>query len=145
MAKYIPLTQGLFSIVDDEDYEYLSQWKWYANRNYYTYYAMRHTTNKTGKNTTICIHTQLLGKKDNLYVDHIDGDGLNNQRSNIRHVTPSQNNENRHRHTSKSNTPTIQIKLSEEVNRKLRNEAIQYGISAKEYCIKILTEHVNNK
>ncbi len=39
--KEIPLTQGKISLVDDEDYERLNQFKWYPNWNGYTWYAKR--------------------------------------------------------------------------------------------------------
>ena len=41
MAKQIPLTQGYFATVDDEDYDFLSRWKWYARKDQKNFYAQR--------------------------------------------------------------------------------------------------------
>lgn len=91
--KQIPLSQGKFALVDDEDYEFLMQWKWCAHKEYNTYYAIRgrRALEKTGA-TKIKMHRQILGITDpKILVDHIDHNGLNNQRSNIRQCTHHQN------------------------------------------------------
>jgi len=97
--KIIPLSQGKFALVDDEDFEELSKHKWYACKNRNTYYARR-GTRINGKVKLIRMHQQLLGQKSGLVIDHHDGDGLNNQRHNIKHVTQRENLQNRHRNTS---------------------------------------------
>lgn len=89
--KEIKLTQGQFAIVDDEDYELVSSIKWYAQRvkrnNTFSYYA----DNRTGKNN-IRMHRIIMGVTDkNILVDHRDGNGLNNCRSNLRICTQAQN------------------------------------------------------
>lgn len=86
--KEIPLTQGRVVIVDDEDYEGLARYKWHALRSRRTWYACRDTQGKT-----LYIHRVILGAGVE-QVDHIDGDGLNNQRANLRLCTPSQNHTN---------------------------------------------------
>lgn len=79
-VKQIPLTKGLVAIVDDEDYERVSIFKWNAGHNERrTCYAQRATRDKT-----IMMHRFILGAQDEQEVDHIDGDGLNNQKSNLR-------------------------------------------------------------
>ena len=95
--KEIPLTQGKIALVDDEDYERVNSHKWYAGRDGRTFYAHRNTPIKDGKQITCIMHRFILGlgKGDGKYVDHIDHDGLNNQKSNIRIVTHSQNHMNR--------------------------------------------------
>ncbi len=90
MAKEIPLTQGLVAIVDDADYEYLSQFKWCARKAGNTYYAVRQENKRF-----ICMHIQIIGRRPGLEIDHIDGNGLNNRRSNLRFVTLRQNQQNR--------------------------------------------------
>jgi hypothetical protein len=87
-----------FALVDDEDYEYLRQWKWnfVATANGRTCYAVRGTKEPNGKQTSMFMHVVLLGKKEGYVTDHIDGNGLNNQRSNLRHVTVRQNAQNKH-------------------------------------------------
>lgn len=88
--KEIKLTQGRVTLVDDDDYEYLSQWKWRAHRDGCNWYAIRNVKIE-GKRTTIKMHQSLIGNKPGLVIDHIDGDGLNNQRSNLQHVRQKDN------------------------------------------------------
>jgi len=84
--KHIKLSRGLFAIVDDKDFERLSEFKWYASQKIPggVFYARN----------TYCgyMHRFLLGVTDTYtYVDHKDGDTLNNTRDNIRACTPGQN------------------------------------------------------
>jgi AP2 domain len=90
--KTITLTQGKVALVSDEDYLLVSQHKWHAARNY------AHTSVRiaNGKQTTLQMHRLILGVTDaNVLVDHADGDGLNNQRYNIRPATATQNQANK--------------------------------------------------
>ena len=94
--KLIPITQGYFVQVDDEDFERLSKVKWQASVRKYTVYAINTKTIERGKTTTIMMHRAILGVTDpKVYVDHRDGDGLNNCRINIRRCTPAENVQNR--------------------------------------------------
>ena len=94
--REIELTQGYVALVDDEDYERVNEFKWHAvkHKNNKSPYACRKKSIK-GKKTTILMHRFILGAKKGEYVDHIDRDGLNNQRSNIRICTQAQNCANR--------------------------------------------------
>lgn len=94
--KKIPLTQGKFALVDDEDFERINNFKWYANKSYTTntWYAER-TPIVNGKKINLRMHREILGiTKKQIYVDHIDHDGLNNQKLNLRKCTASQNQAN---------------------------------------------------
>ena len=83
----ISLTKGKFTIVDDADLSWLSQWKWYAHRGGKSkFYAARRE-----KGRTVLLHRELISVPAGLEIDHIDGDGLNNRRENLRVVTHSQN------------------------------------------------------
>ena len=88
--KKIQLSQGLFALVDNEDFEYLNQWKWSAQKSGLTYYAVRIV-----KKEKISMHRLLLGLADpKVLADHEDNNGLNNQRYNIRAANYTQNNSN---------------------------------------------------
>jgi hypothetical protein len=88
--KEISLTQGLFTQVDDENYDFLNQWRWHARVHKYTSYAARSIT-KNGKETVIHMHRLIMDTPNNLEVDHINFNGLDNRKSNLRNVTHSEN------------------------------------------------------
>lgn len=95
--KEIKLTQGKVALVDDEDFEYLNQWKWHARRGNcgYTFYAGRQVRVFANKQKLIHLHVAILGNpQKGMVCDHIDGNGLNNQRINLRYVTIRQNTQN---------------------------------------------------
>jgi len=94
-VKTIPLTQGQFAIVDNEDFALLSSWKWFAQKNVRTFYACRHVYVPDGPNQLVLMHRSLLQTPSGLLSDHIDGNGLNNTRINLRDATPLQNMMNR--------------------------------------------------
>lgn len=93
--KEIPLTQGKVALVDDEDYQLLSQHKWCAWRCGPRYYAVR--SGGYGK-PRIMMHRQILGLPNGLgkqdHVDHANRRTLDNRRSNLRRCNPSQNSAN---------------------------------------------------
>ena len=84
--KEIELTQGKVAIVDDEDYEWLSRWKWYYGNGY----AVRHSTRFLGRKH-IFMHREILGTPDGMETDHINRDCLDNRRENLRACNGSQN------------------------------------------------------
>lgn len=92
--KEIKLTQGKFAQVDDEDYEYLTQFKWHAEKCLKNVRASR-VIKINDKRKTIYMHRVIMKTPDNLQVDHIDHNGLNNQRYNLRNCTHKQNLSNR--------------------------------------------------
>ena len=87
--KKIPLTQNKFALVDDEDFETVSKFKWYAaKRGLRLFYAVR-----TDRQRKVYMHREILGLRPGGVWDghHFDGCGLNNQRSNLARATTSQN------------------------------------------------------
>jgi len=99
----IPLTrgkhadQGLFAVVDDED-AHLAEHEWYAvarpskaTGEILGWYALK------SSHQVISMHRMLLNAPANAVVDHVDGDGLNNRRSNLRIATYAQNSANTNR------------------------------------------------
>ena len=91
--REIPLSRGMVSIVDDEDYEtVVAAGPWYACPSRNTFYAHRNTPRPGGGRTTQQMHTLLTGWP---LADHANGNGLDNRRENLRPATSSQNAMNR--------------------------------------------------
>ncbi len=92
--RRIPLTQGQYAIVDPEDFERLNNHKWHVNRGANTYYACRFS--RIGKKrVSIKMHRQIINPPDHLFVDHINRNGLDNRKANLRPATRSQNSLNK--------------------------------------------------
>lgn len=93
--KKIPLTRGQFTLVDDADYDWLNGFKWLAKpgTNGKNFYAARSSERINGKQSEIKMHRLILGlkKNDGKECDHIDGNGLDNRRSNLRVCSHHQN------------------------------------------------------
>ena len=93
--KYIKLTQGKVALVDDSDYNWLNQHKWYAHKNQGNFYAVRRSirTNEKGKHFTISMHRQILrlGYGDKREGDHQNHNTLDNRRDNLRVCTHREN------------------------------------------------------
>jgi len=111
--KTIPLTRGKAALIDDEDYERVNQYKWTAKPRTrrgitYGWVARRNqwfgdpnvqTVMKSSKGDRIVngyyknlhLHRFIMNAPEGMVVDHIDGNGLNNQKSNLRICTHSQN------------------------------------------------------
>lgn len=82
-------------MVDDEDYDYLNQWKWHAAKVKHLYYAVRNSLYRDNpKRTQIQMHVVINKTPKGLLTDHIDGNGLNNQKANLRTCDYSENNKN---------------------------------------------------
>lgn len=93
--RVIKLTQGQWAMVDNEDYKELSQYKWYAKKDHNTWYALRAVGSLPGKQKTIQMHRTILKPDKGLVVDHINHDGLDNRRFNIRVCTHAENSRNK--------------------------------------------------
>lgn len=82
----------MVAIVDDQDYEELSKHKWFASHGY----AVRSAPKINGKRTgLIWMHREINKPGEGLSVDHIDGNPLNNTRTNLRSCTLAENQWNR--------------------------------------------------
>lgn len=96
--KKIPLTQGYFALVDDEDFVWLSKHKWHCidGVGKHTIYVGTNINIGRKQYKYARMHRLILGLKtgDKTQVDHIDGDGLNNQRNNLRLCNNQQNTRN---------------------------------------------------
>lgn len=98
--KEIPLTQGMVALVDDDDFEWLNQYKWSVHTSgknksggLVVFYASRTVWVTKTKQKHISMHREIMKANQfpNFQIDHIDRNGLNNQKSNLRFVNRSQN------------------------------------------------------
>lgn len=102
--KTIPLTKGYFTKVDNDDYKKFAKYRWYALtdcRNNLYVRAMR-SVQKNNKVYNIHLSREIMNAPKGMDVDHINGDKLDNQKSNLRICTHSENMKNRKR--GKNNT-----------------------------------------
>lgn len=90
--KEIPLTKGYVAIVDDEDYGRMSQYKWQASvRSNTLVYAIGNARTSSGRRTRVYLHRMVMGAEKGQQVDHINRNGLDCQRHNLRFSTHGQN------------------------------------------------------
>jgi hypothetical protein len=95
----LALANGFTAQVDDEDYPKVSDWKWRGYPRGNTVYVGR-CTRENGKNKFIQLHRFIAGVSDRkIQIDHIDGDGLNNRRANLRECNNQQNQANTRKRT----------------------------------------------
>ena len=90
LMKKIKLTQGKYALIDDKDFDNLSTMSWQVHKlgnNYYAY----HCSNIKGKTKNIKMHRYLLNYPTGMDIDHINGNGLDNRRENLRICTRSEN------------------------------------------------------
>ena len=92
--RKIPLTQGKYTIVDPQRYEELAKYKWFAVRSESGYYALRMTKAKKGSGVRqkgVRMHRVILKPTKGKFIDHINHNGLDNRRANLRICTAQQN------------------------------------------------------
>ncbi len=90
--KEVPLSNGAIALVDDCDYELVMTKKWYLLKGHNTLYA--HTFNSTDHKESVYLHRFILNPSLGIQVDHIDGNGLNCTRINMRLCSNTQNHQN---------------------------------------------------
>jgi len=96
--RRIPLTQGKYAIVDPERYEELAKYKWFAVKSESGYYALRMTRARKGSGVRqkgVRMHRVILKPPKGKFIDHINHNGLDNRRANLRIVTCQQNSWNK--------------------------------------------------
>lgn len=98
--KKIPLTQGRFAVVDDDDFERINKFKWCYHS---TGYAMRRSEKFNGKSKILRMHREILNLLPLFLVDHIDCNKLNNSKLNLRTATNLENMRNRPRRKKNRN------------------------------------------
>jgi hypothetical protein len=83
---FVPLTQGYYAAVDAADFQRVNRYKWCLSRSGHQLYAQRRTGGRT-----IRMHQFIMNPPKGRVVDHVDGNGLNNRRENLRICTRQQN------------------------------------------------------
>lgn len=92
---YVPLTQGLYSLIDSDNAEWVERNNWYAHWYGTGYYAQRQGNRNQGKQTVITLHSEILKPQENLLADHANCNGLDNRLVNLRPATRAENAYNR--------------------------------------------------
>jgi len=93
--KEVPTHRGKVALVDDEDFERVNQFKWWTH----TIGGICYVERRIGKDHQ-SLHRFLMDPPKNMEIDHINGNGLDNRRCNLRIVTTRENGQNRHQKKS---------------------------------------------
>lgn len=128
--KTIKLSQGLETIVDNDIFDDLPYETWHAKKHGKTFYA-RHCDN--GEN--VYLHRLIMKTPKGLEVDHIDGNGLNNLRSNLRNVTRREQMQNQHGISKTSIYPGVYWNPSAnkwQAYCQINNKSIYLGVRSSE-------------
>jgi len=97
--RRISLTKGKFAIVDPDDYKRLIKYKWHVTKNANTFHAKRNPrVDQKGRTAPIYMHRQIMNPPPGFVIDHINYNGLDNRKANLRLATHTQNN----RHTRRT-------------------------------------------
>jgi len=126
--RFIPLTKRQNAIVDAEDYDWLNQWNWCATwqKNSNTFHAARRIGHK---GQLVKMHNVIIGVCPPQQVDHIDHNGLNNRRKNLRKCTNSQNMANRR--TQSNNTSGYK---GVSWNKRMQKWRVRIFANGREFC-----------
>jgi hypothetical protein len=95
-VAYVPLTKGYEAIIDAADIHLVEHWNWHAKVDGKLVYA-RQDAAVNGKKQRYSLHRAILSAPEGMDVDHVNGNGLDNRRSNLRLATRSENLRNRGR------------------------------------------------
>lgn len=87
----IKLTQEKYAVIDDKDFKLIDQYKWCIQKTKNLYYARTYTHGSHDSRKHMSMHRLIMNAQLNQQIDHINGDGLDNRRCNLRFATKSQN------------------------------------------------------
>lgn len=100
-CRTLQLTRGLNTLIDEDDFEKVGRHKWHAGKSLLTNYARRFNI-INGRRVLCILHRVITNVAPDAYVDHKNGDGLDNRQSNLRACTHSENHRNRRRSKGRS-------------------------------------------
>ena len=128
--KQISISKGKIALVDDDDYDFIIKNKWSFSAGY----AIRRRTIKVDVNLykfeTLSMHRVIMGVTDSdILIDHIDGNKLNNQKSNLRLANKSQNGANRKtkKHKYLGVSPLKNGKFLAHIQVRINNQTEKYN------------------
>lgn len=93
-TAYVPLPQGYEAVIDTADVDLVGQFNWFILARPHTVYAARNRSRSEGPRGLALMHRLILSPPKGMTVDHINRNGLDNRRSNLRLATQAQNNAN---------------------------------------------------
>jgi hypothetical protein len=102
---FVTLTKGYVAVIDAADVPLVEGFNWTALVRPHTVYAYRRLTIAGHSGPCLLLHRVILGIEGDRQGDHIDCDGLNNRRANLRIATRSENQRNQRR--SRTNTSGV--------------------------------------
>jgi hypothetical protein len=123
--RKIPLTQGKFALADPADFYWLNKFNWYAIRSNNTWYALR-SVKTNGRRSVISMHCQIMPLPKGLLVDHANGNGLDNRRSNLRPATVAENAHNRRKCSPRKSS---------------RFKGVRWNRNNKQWAVSIIDNH----
>lgn len=90
----VPLSQDMYARIDARDVKRVRSRTWHAAKDKHTYYALASSKKSDGRRSTIRMHRLILDPGHGMEIDHCNGNGLDNRRSNIRVCSHAQNSHN---------------------------------------------------
>jgi hypothetical protein len=130
--KEILLTQGKVALVDDEDFDRVNQYKWYYNA--YKGYATTNITVGPGKQKGIYMHRLIANTPSGMLTDHRDLDKLNNQKSNLRTCTSTQNCRNKAVQKNKKSSRFKGVFIQRDNRSKSMYWSARIVVNKKQFC-----------
>jgi len=122
--KEIQLTQGMVALIDDEDFEKVSQYNWSLVTGRNTYYAEQKKRVKFRH-----LHRFIMNTPADMQVDHKDGNGLNCQKYNMRNCTATENSQNQvHRKPNKTGYTGVHCRAKNKYYSCIRYKTILYHL-----------------
>jgi len=103
--RRIPLTQGKYAIVDPDDFERLNRHKWHLQRTRQMFYAVRCAKGRERtRRKVVWMHRSIFPPPEGMCIDHINNNGLDNRKANLRLATAAQNARNRRKMAAKTSS-----------------------------------------
>lgn len=132
----VVLSQGRAALIDDCDMEKISGHRWIACKDRSIFYARTHVIQENGLRITVSMHRKIMNFPRDLQIDHIDGNGLNNTRSNLRLATARMNSQNKHSRKTSKCAGVCWIKSEQRWRARIE-------ISGKERCLGFFLQEID--